>query len=140
MRVGVPTEIKVHEYRVGLTPSAVREYVARGHKVLVQSGAGVFDDDLDAVAFGSSDRLPRRLVQRLEESVRARLEVDHVCAPFDRDGAVAGGGPPVHVVTRVDPDRHACSPKRFEIVDHCSDDARILVAAEQAAHPPGVRG
>ena len=40
MRVGVPTEIKVHEYRVGLTPSAVREYVARGHKVMVQSGAG----------------------------------------------------------------------------------------------------
>ncbi|HEX4874438.1 MAG TPA: alanine dehydrogenase, partial [Sphingorhabdus sp.] len=40
MRVGVPTEIKVHEYRVGLTPSAVREYVARGHQVMVQSGAG----------------------------------------------------------------------------------------------------
>ena len=41
MRVGVPTEIKVHEYRVGLTPSAVREYVAHGHKVVVQSGAGL---------------------------------------------------------------------------------------------------
>ena len=40
MRIGVPTEIKVHEYRVGLTPSAVREYVARGHEVMVQSGAG----------------------------------------------------------------------------------------------------
>ena len=40
MRVGVPTEIKTHEYRVGLTPGAVREYVAHGHKVLVQSGAG----------------------------------------------------------------------------------------------------
>lgn len=40
MRVGVPTEIKVHEYRVGLTPSAVREYVTRGHDVMVQSGAG----------------------------------------------------------------------------------------------------
>lgn len=40
MRVGVPTEIKVHEYRVGLTPSAVREYVTRGHEVMVQSGAG----------------------------------------------------------------------------------------------------
>ena len=40
MRVGVPSEIKVHEYRVGLTPSAVREYVAHGHKVTVQSGAG----------------------------------------------------------------------------------------------------
>jgi alanine dehydrogenase len=40
MRVGVPSEIKVHEYRVGLTPGAVREYVTRGHKVTVQSGAG----------------------------------------------------------------------------------------------------
>jgi alanine dehydrogenase len=40
MRVGVPSEIKVHEYRVGLTPGAVREYVTRGHQVVVQSGAG----------------------------------------------------------------------------------------------------
>lgn len=40
MRVGVPSEIKVHEYRVGLTPAAVREYVAAGHQVTVQSGAG----------------------------------------------------------------------------------------------------
>lgn len=40
MRVGVPSEIKVHEYRVGLTPGAVREYVAAGHSVVVQSGAG----------------------------------------------------------------------------------------------------
>jgi alanine dehydrogenase len=40
MRVGVPSEIKVHEYRVGLTPGAVREYVAAGHTVVVQSGAG----------------------------------------------------------------------------------------------------
>ena len=40
MLVGVPKEIKAHEYRVGLTPSAVREYVAHGHKVLVESDAG----------------------------------------------------------------------------------------------------
>jgi alanine dehydrogenase len=40
MRIGVPTEIKIHEYRVGLTPASVREYVGRGHEVLVQSGAG----------------------------------------------------------------------------------------------------
>ena len=33
MRVGVPKEIKVQEYRVGLTPGAVREYVAAGHEV-----------------------------------------------------------------------------------------------------------
>jgi alanine dehydrogenase len=40
MRVGVPKEIKVHEYRVGLTPGAVREYVAAGHNVVVETNAG----------------------------------------------------------------------------------------------------
>jgi alanine dehydrogenase len=40
MRVGVPKEIKPSEYRVGLTPSAVREYVHHGHAVIVEQGAG----------------------------------------------------------------------------------------------------
>jgi alanine dehydrogenase len=40
MRVGVPKEIKIHEYRVGLTPGAVREYVAAGHSVVVETNAG----------------------------------------------------------------------------------------------------
>jgi alanine dehydrogenase len=40
MLVGVPREIKDNEFRVGLTPSAVRELVAHGHKVVVQTGAG----------------------------------------------------------------------------------------------------
>ena len=40
MRIGVPKEIKVEEYRVGLTPASVREYVARGHEVIVEQGAG----------------------------------------------------------------------------------------------------
>ena len=40
MLVGVPREIKDNEYRVGLTPSAVRELVAHGHKVIVETGAG----------------------------------------------------------------------------------------------------
>jgi alanine dehydrogenase len=40
MRVGVPTEIKSDEYRVALTPAGVRELVAHGHTVAVQSGAG----------------------------------------------------------------------------------------------------
>src|SRR5579859_4032907 len=49
MRVGVPREIKPDEYRVGLTPTAVREYVSRGHQVLVQTGAGVGAGYPDAV-------------------------------------------------------------------------------------------
>ena len=40
MRVGVPKEIKNHEYRVGLTPAAVRELTARGHEVFVETKAG----------------------------------------------------------------------------------------------------
>jgi alanine dehydrogenase len=48
MRIGVPKEIKVHEYRVGLTPGAVRELTGRGFPVFVQAGAGGgidFSDD-----------------------------------------------------------------------------------------------
>jgi alanine dehydrogenase len=41
MRIGVPKEIKIHEYRVGLVPAAVRELTAAGHEVLVQTGAGL---------------------------------------------------------------------------------------------------
>ncbi|MFT3906037.1 MAG: alanine dehydrogenase [Steroidobacteraceae bacterium] len=41
MRIGVPSEIKVHEYRVGLVPASVRELTAAGHRVQVQSGAGL---------------------------------------------------------------------------------------------------
>ena len=40
MRVGVPKEIKSDEYRVGVTPTAAREYVGHGHQVLVERGAG----------------------------------------------------------------------------------------------------
>ena len=48
MRVGVPKEIKPNEHRVGLTPTAVREYADRGHEVLIERGAGLgagFADD-----------------------------------------------------------------------------------------------
>jgi alanine dehydrogenase len=56
MRVGVPKEIKVHEYRVGLTPEAVREYAAHRHTVLVESGAGagIGADDKAYAAAGAS--------------------------------------------------------------------------------------
>lgn len=47
MRVGCPKEIKNHEYRVGLTPGAVREYVAHGHEVVIETkaGAGIGAED-----------------------------------------------------------------------------------------------
>ena len=48
MRIGVPKEIKIHESRVGLMPSSVRELVVHGHHVMVQKNAGLevdLDDD-----------------------------------------------------------------------------------------------
>jgi alanine dehydrogenase len=53
MRVGVPKEIKVHEYRVGLTPDAVREYVAAGHSVVVETNAGA--------GIGATDEIYRKV-------------------------------------------------------------------------------
>lgn len=41
MKIGVPTEVKNHEYRVGLIPASVAEYVRHGHEVYVQKGAGL---------------------------------------------------------------------------------------------------
>jgi len=56
MHVGVPKEIKVHEYRVGLTPPSVAELTAAGHTVTVETGAGGGIDftDRDYVAAGAT--------------------------------------------------------------------------------------
>jgi alanine dehydrogenase len=40
MKIGVPTEIKSHEYRVGMTPAGVRLLAGHGHQVMIQAGAG----------------------------------------------------------------------------------------------------
>ncbi|MCA7968834.1 alanine dehydrogenase [Burkholderia sp. AU39826] len=59
MLVGVPKEIKNHEYRVGLTPAGARELTRHGHRVLVQRGAGtaigLLDDDYTAAGASLSD-------------------------------------------------------------------------------------
>jgi alanine dehydrogenase len=55
MLIGVPKEIKNHEYRVGMTPGSVREAVTQGHEVLVQTGAGagISASDADYQAAGA---------------------------------------------------------------------------------------
>ncbi|RUO38295.1 alanine dehydrogenase [Aliidiomarina shirensis] len=49
MLIGVPKEIKNHEYRIGLTPAAVREYVEHGHDVIIQRDGGL------AIGFTNED-------------------------------------------------------------------------------------
>jgi alanine dehydrogenase len=56
MKIGLPKEIKNHEYRVGLVPASVRELTSRGHEVLVQhnAGIGIGQSDESYVSAGAS--------------------------------------------------------------------------------------
>ncbi|MCC2658401.1 MAG: alanine dehydrogenase [Panacagrimonas sp.] len=63
MRIGTPREIKVREYRVGLTPAGVGELVAHGHEVWIETGAGE--------GVGLSDEAYRKLGARIADSAEA---------------------------------------------------------------------
>ncbi len=70
MLIGVPAEVKVHEYRVGMTPASVREVVASGHEVLIESGAGR--------GIGATDEVYREAGARIAADARevfARAEM-----------------------------------------------------------------
>ncbi len=56
MLIGVPKEIKNHEYRVGMVPGSVRELIAHGHKVIVEhnAGSGIGFTDADYEAIGAT--------------------------------------------------------------------------------------
>ena len=90
MRIGVPTEVKNNERRVGLTPTSVREVVRAGHEVVVQSGAGAgigADDNAYVVAgaaiapdagdvWADADMVVK--VKEPQAAERAMLRPDHV--------------------------------------------------------------
>ena len=56
MKIGIPTEVKNHEYRVAITPAGVTEFRRHGHEVFIQEGAGVGSSipDSDYVAAGAT--------------------------------------------------------------------------------------
>jgi alanine dehydrogenase len=56
MLIGVPKEIKNHEYRIGMTPTSVREAINHGHKVVVETkgGIGIGASDADYEAAGAT--------------------------------------------------------------------------------------
>src|SRR5215217_813573 len=122
MRVGVPAEIKPGEHRVGLTPTAVREYVDRGHEVLVESGAGLgagYNDeafiragariapDADAVFQGSQLIIKVKEPQKVEWE---RLKPDHILFtylhlapdPAQTEGLLASGAAAIAYETVTD--------------------------------------
>lgn len=84
MRVGVPKEIKTHEYRVGMTPAGVRQLVAAGHQVLVEKGAGLGSDLADQLYQKAGAELVGRaaevfaraeLIVKVKEPLAAEFEL-----------------------------------------------------------------
>src|ERR1700736_4067029 len=111
MKIGVPKEIKIHEYRVGLVPAGVRELVDSGHHVLVQSGAGAgigFDDSHYQAAgasisrkaedlFGSTDLIVKVKEPQLDECKMLRANQTlftylHLAADREQTLALLGSG------------------------------------------------
>ena len=75
MLIGVPKEIKVGEARVGLTPAAVVEYVAHGHEVLVETGAGAgirADDTAYEAAGATIAKTPKEVFAKADMIVKVK--------------------------------------------------------------------
>jgi len=128
MRVGVPKEIKVHEYRVGLTPASVAELVAAGHQVVIETGAGNGIDCPDgaykkagaeilpdaATVFKSADMIVK--VKEPQPQEIAMLEARHILFTYlhPRGRQAAGRGPdevgrePASLMKRSRPIRVRC--------------------------------
>jgi alanine dehydrogenase len=90
MLVGVPKEIKNHEYRVGLTPPSVRELVTRGHKVMVQHNAGAdigLTDDQYLAAGASIVDDAKEIFARADMIVKVKEPQPQECAML-REGQI----------------------------------------------------
>jgi len=75
MKVGVPKEIKTHEYRVGLIPAAVRELTVHGHQVTVQHDAGIgigFNDDAYRAAGAAIAATPEEIFAAADMIVKVK--------------------------------------------------------------------
>lgn len=91
MVIGIPKEIKDHEYRVGLTPEAAKTLCESGHKVLVESsageGSGFTDDEYQKVG-ASITHSKRELFEQADMIVKVKEPLLSECALFRRGQAL----------------------------------------------------
>jgi alanine dehydrogenase len=83
MRIGLPKEIKNHEYRVGLTPAGVRELVSHGHDVVVQTAAGAeigLSDDTYRAAGAAVVDTAQEVFTRAEMIIKVKEPQPAECA------------------------------------------------------------
>jgi len=90
MLIGVPKEIKNHEYRIGLTPSAVREYVENGHDVIVENNGGAaigFTNEQYIEAGASIIDTPEEIFERADMIVKVKEPQPNECKML-REGQI----------------------------------------------------
>jgi alanine dehydrogenase len=137
MLVGVPKEIKVHEYRVGLTPASVRELVAHGHRVLMQAsaGAGIGATDADYRAAGAD-------IAADAAEVFARTEmIVKVKEPQAVERAMLRAGQVLFTYLHLAPDPEQCRDLlasgavciAYETVTDCSGGLPLLAPMSEVA-------
>lgn len=83
MRIGIPTEIKLNEHRIGMTPAGVRELVSHGHAVTVQSGGGTaigFTDEAYQAAGASIIDSAELIFRNSDMIVKVKEPQAHECA------------------------------------------------------------
>ncbi len=82
MLIGVPKEIKNHEYRIGLTPASVRELVDRGHTVVVETAGGAeigFDDEAYQTAGATIASTAEEIFATADMIVKVKEPQPHEC-------------------------------------------------------------
>jgi alanine dehydrogenase len=100
MLIGVPREIKVHEYRVGLTPESVQSLVARAHRVIVERDAGAGIDASDAAYRSAGAEIAssaREIFARAELIVKVK-------EPFAQERALLRPGQALFTYLHLAPD------------------------------------
>ncbi|HEY1138950.1 MAG TPA: alanine dehydrogenase [Lysobacter sp.] len=125
MRIGVPKEIKNHEYRVGLIPSSVHELVHNGHEVLVQKGAGLGAGltDADYVAAGA------KIIDTADEIFASAEMIVKVKEPLAEERKKLRPGQILFTYLHLAPDE----PQTRDLID----SGAICIAYETVTAPNG---
>jgi len=125
MRIGVPKEIKVHEYRVGLVPAAARELVEAGHEVLVQTGAAA------GIGFADADyqRVGAKIAATAEEVFAQSEMIVKVKEPQPVECAMLRRGQVLYTYLHLAPD-----PKQTEAL---IKSGATCIAYETVTAPDG---
>ena len=125
MRIGVPKEIKNHEYRVGLIPSSVHELVHHGHEVLVQKGAGLGAGltDADYAAAGA------KIIETADEIFASADMIVKVKEPLAEERKKLRAGQILFTYLHLAPD----APQTKDLID----SGAVCIAYETVTAPNG---